>query len=133
MTIKTQTKNRQFRLKTRPVERVSTDNFDFVEESIPELGPDDVLIRNVFLSLDPTNRIWMSDMEQYMPPVQIGEVMRGLAIGRVEESNNSRFKKGDYVSGLLGWQDYYLAKAEVTTAGLMVLPTISRCVASRPI
>lgn len=64
MTSKTQTTNRQFRLKKRPVERVSADNFDFVDEPLPELGNGDVLIRNVFLSLDPTNRIWMSDMEQ---------------------------------------------------------------------
>lgn len=123
MTTKTQTQNRQFRLKTRPVERVSNDNFDFVEEAIPELGKGDVLIRNTILSLDPTNRIWMSDMEQYMPPVQIGEVMRGLGIGRVEESNNPGFKKGDYVSGLLGWQDYFLAQGEATKE-LLVLPQI---------
>jgi NADPH-dependent curcumin reductase len=123
MTTKTQTKNRQFRLKSRPVERVSTDNFDFVENDIPTLGKDEVLVRNVFLSLDPTNRIWMSDMDQYMPPVEIGEVMRGLGIGCVEESNNSQFKKGDYVSGLLGWQDYYVANKE-GAAGLMVLPSI---------
>ncbi len=123
MTTKTQTKNRQFRLKSRPVERVSTDNFDFVEKDIPALGKDEVLVRNVFLSLDPTNRIWMSDMDQYMPPVEIGEVMRGLGIGRVEESNNSQFKKGDYVSGMLGWQDYYVANKE-GAAGLMVLPSI---------
>ncbi len=123
MTSKTQTTNRQFRLKKRPVERVSADNFDFVDEPLPELGNGDVLIRNVFLSLDPTNRIWMSDMEQYMPPVQIGEVMRGLAIGKVEDSKNDRFKKGDYVSGLFGWQDYYVARGE-ETAGVLVLPKI---------
>ncbi|MDZ4836408.1 MAG: NADP-dependent oxidoreductase [Candidatus Melainabacteria bacterium] len=123
MTIKTQTSNRQFRLKTRPVERVSSDNFEFVDEPLPKLGKDEVLIRNIFLSLDPTNRIWMSDMEQYMPPVQIGEVMRGLGIGRVEESNNERFTKGDFVSGLLGWQDYFVANEEAA-AGLMVLPQI---------
>jgi len=123
MTSTTQTKNRQFRLKTRPVERVSADNFDFTEESIPELGQGEVLVHTVYLSLDPTNRIWMSDMDQYMPPVKIGEVMRGLGIGKVEKSNNDRFKVGDYVSGLLGWQDYFHA-SEKDAAMLVKLPNI---------
>ncbi|MBZ0189838.1 MAG: NADP-dependent oxidoreductase [Candidatus Obscuribacterales bacterium] len=109
MTIDTKTKNRQFRLKTRPVERVTGDNFDFVESPLSELSKNSVLIRNVFLSLDPTNRIWMSDVDQYMPPVKIGEVMRGFAIGQAEESNNPDFRVGEFVAGMLGWQDYFVA------------------------
>lgn len=105
----TKIKNRVFRLKNRPVEKVVPDNFSFAEEDVPELNDGEVLIRNLLLSLDPTNRIWMSDIEQYMPPVQIGEVMRGLGVGRVEESKNPAFRKGDNVSGLLGWQDYFKA------------------------
>jgi NADPH-dependent curcumin reductase CurA len=89
---------------------VSTENFELVAEAIREPGPNEVLVRAIYLSLDPTNRIWMSDMDQYMPPVQIGEVMRGLGIGRVEHSNNPNFKEGDYVSGLLGWQDYVVSE-----------------------
>jgi NADPH-dependent curcumin reductase CurA len=123
MTSKTQTKNRQFRLKTRPTERVSQDNFDFKEAELPELVNGEVLVRVVFLSLDPTNRIWMSDADQYMPPVQIGEVMRGLGIGKVEQSKNPNFKEGDYVSGLLGWQDYYVA-TEADAKALAKLPNI---------
>lgn len=123
MTSKTQTKNRQFRLKTRPVERVSQDNFDFVEEMIPDLAKGEVLVRIIYLSLDPTNRIWMSDVDQYMQPVQIGEVMRGLAIGRVEQSKNPKFKVGDHVSGLLGWQDYFVANEEEAKS-LIRLPNV---------
>lgn len=118
------TTNRQFRLKTRPTGRVARDNFELVEESVSLLGDNQVLVRNVLLSLDPTNRIWMSDVDQYMPPVQIGEVMRGLGIGRVEESNNPNFKKGDYVSGLIGWQDYLVAN-EQSLQTLAKLPTVS--------
>lgn len=123
MTNTTQTKNRQFRLKKRPDARVSADNFDFIEEPVGEPKDGEVLIRNIYLSLDPTNRIWMSDMDQYMPPVQIGEVMRGLGIGKVAKSKNPKFKEGDAVSGLLGWQDYYLATAEESKE-LTVLPNI---------
>lgn len=123
MAMKTQTKNRQFRLKTRPSGRVSADNFSFAEEALPDLGDNEVLIRNVYLSLDPTNRIWMSEMDQYMPPVALGEVMRGLGIGKVERSNNPQYKEGDYVSGLVGWQDYFVPKGE-QAFGLTVLPNI---------
>jgi len=71
-----------------------------------------MLVRNVYLSLDPTNRIWMSDMEQYMPPVAIGDVMRGGTLGVVEQSNAADFAVGDIVMpGMGGWQDYTVASA----------------------
>jgi len=66
-----------------------------------------VLVRNIYLSLDPTHRIWMSDQDQYLPPVQIGEVMRGGAIGVVEQSRDPGLPEGTIVNaGLGGWQDY---------------------------
>ena len=95
--------NRQFRLAARPVGDIKESDFEYREEPIPSPKDDEVLVRTIYLSLDPTNRIWMSDMEQYMPPVEIGEVMRGGIIGVVEESKNPNFKQGDLVSGLLGW------------------------------
>lgn len=101
--------NRQFRLKRRPVGKIKTSDFDLVEEPVPTPGPGEAVIRNLYLSLDPTNRIWMSDMDQYMPPVEIGAVMRGGGIGKVVASNSDAYKVGDTVSGLLGWQDYYVA------------------------
>lgn len=109
MTSTTQMTNRQFRLKTRPNGRVTKDNFDFVEENVPELEKDQILVRTIYLSLDPTNRIWMSDMDQYLPPVEIGAVMRGLGIGKVVRSKNSKFKEGSFVSGVLGWQEYLVS------------------------
>lgn len=112
MNVKSPTLNRRFLLKTRPVGRVTADNFEFSTGTLQDLGPNEVLIRNIYLSLDPTNRIWMNDVAQYMPPVQIGEVMRGLGIGKVEQSNNKKFKVGQYVSGLLGWQDYVITDGE---------------------
>ncbi len=124
MSTTTQTKNHLFRLKSRPVGLVTPDNFDFVEVSIPQLEANQVLVRNIYLSLDPTNRIWMTDMEQYMPPVQIGETMRGLGIGQVEQSKNPRFKVGDYVSGMLGWQEYVVATGNEPFP-LVTLPKVS--------
>jgi len=98
--------NRQWILRKRPVGDIKQDDLELVDSPIPEVGPGQALVRTVYLSLDPTNRIWMSDMEQYMPPVNIGDVMRGGTIGIVEQSNNPNLKPGDRVNGGMGWQEY---------------------------
>ena len=98
--------NRQLRLKTRPEGDVSLDNFDLVEQPVPELKDGEVLVRTLYLSMDPTNRVWMRDIPQYLPPVAIGETMRALGLGRVVASRSPRYAEGDLVQGLTGWQDY---------------------------
>ncbi len=111
-------KNRVFRLKVRPQGEAKASDFELREEPLELLSKDQILVKVKYLSLDPTNRIWMSDMPQYMPPVEVGDVMRGLGIGMVEESQSPNFKKGDLVSGLLGWQEY----SKVEAASLSKLP-----------
>ena len=102
--------NRQWRLKRRPDGDIKPGDLELAETPKPIPTAGEVLIRNVYLSLDPTNRIWMSDMDQYMPPVEVGDVMRGGTLGVVEQSNNPAFKPGDVVMpGLGGWQDYVVA------------------------
>lgn len=98
--------NRQLRLKTRPEGDVSLDHFDRVEQPVPELKEGEVLLRTLYISMDPTNRVWMRDIPQYLPPVAIGEVMRALGLGRVVKSRSSHYHEGDLVQGLTGWQDY---------------------------
>jgi NADPH-dependent curcumin reductase CurA len=100
--------NRQFRLAQRPTGRVDVHTFALETTPAPTPGPGEALVRALYLSLDPTNRIWITDMEQYMPPVQIGEVMRGYGIGQIVVSNTPDLAPGDLVNGLLGWQDYTL-------------------------
>ena len=101
--------NRQWILKRRPEGDITDGDLALVETPVPDVPDGHVLIRTLYLSLDPTNRIWMSDMDQYMPPVEIGDVMRGGAIGVVEESKDPAFAKGAIVTPLLGgWQDYHL-------------------------
>ncbi|WP_413173417.1 NADP-dependent oxidoreductase [Anabaena azotica] len=104
--------NRQWRLASRPVGDIEESNFEYREEAIPSIQDGEILVRNIYLSLDPTHRIWMTDKPQYMPPVELGEVMRGSVLGVVEESKNSNFQPGDMVSGLLGWQDYALISTQ---------------------
>lgn len=102
--------NRQFRLKRRPVGRIKDSDFEYGESPIPLPQDGEAVVRNLYLSLDPTNRIWMSDVDQYMPPVQIGAVMRGGGIGQVVASKSPRFQVGDLVTGLVNWQDYSVAR-----------------------
>ena len=104
--------NRQWRLARRPVGTIETNDLEWREAPLPSLGQGDVRVRHIYLSLDPTNRIWMSDMVQYMPPVAIGEVMRGGTLGVVEESLDPSLNPGDIVSGLGGWQDYFVGPAQ---------------------
>lgn len=98
--------NRQWRLASRPTGLITESNFEWTQEPLPTLQAGQVLIRNIYLSLDPTNRGWLDEGKNYLPPVAIGEVMRGFTLGVVEQSRNPNFPKGTLVQGLLGWQDY---------------------------
>ncbi len=99
--------NRQWVLRQRPRGLIQPGDLELVESPIPDLKESEVLVRTLYLSLDPTNRTWMNDAEGYLPPVGLGEVMRGLTLGVVEQSRSDRFKVGDIVSPLSGgWADY---------------------------
>jgi hypothetical protein len=87
---------------------VKETDFAFGETPVPQPGDGQVLVRVLYLSFDPTQRGWIEDRPSYLPPVQIGEVMRASAVGEVIESKHTGFVKGDLVQGLFGWQDYAL-------------------------
>lgn len=110
--------NRQWRLAARPVGLIKESDFEWHEEPIPTLGEGKILIRNIYLSLDPANRGWVREVKSYIPPVAIGEVMRGVTIGVVEQSHHADFQAGDIVQGILGWQEY----AVTDVAGITRLP-----------
>jgi NADPH-dependent curcumin reductase CurA len=110
--------NRQWLIAARPSGLVKESDFQWREAPIGELAEGQVLVRTVYISLDPTNRVWMNAADSYLPALPIGEVMRGGAIGVVEESRHSGFAAGDIVQGLLGWQQYSLSDG----AGLSKLP-----------
>src|SRR5579863_4881377 len=103
--------NRQLRLRKRPVGMVDASCFELVTEPVPEPASDgEIVVRNLVLSCDPTQRGWMS-RDTYLPAVKLGEVMRAGAAGRVVASRNPGFAVGDVVVGMLGWQDYALVRA----------------------
>lgn len=105
------TTNRQWLLARRPHGMVGDDVFRAVETPLPALDAGQVLVKNLFLSFDPTQRGWIEDRPSYMPPVAIGEVMRASSVGEVLESRDPNFAVGDIVQGLGGWQEYCIANA----------------------
>lgn len=98
--------NRQWLLKSRPSGMVEPSNFELRETAVPEAGEGEFLVRNLYLSLDPAMRVWMVDAPSYIPPVDIGEVMRGACVGRVVESRHPDYDPDELVLGIFGWQDY---------------------------
>ena len=99
--------NRQWVLRKRPQGLVQHDDLELVESAAPDLKDGEVLIRTLYLSLDPTNRTWMNDAVGYLPPVGLGDVMRGLTLGVIEDSRSEKFKTGDIVTTAMGgWADY---------------------------
>lgn len=104
-------RNLQWVLASRPEGMVSPENFERREQEAGEPGDGHLLVRNLYLSLDPAMRGWMSDAPSYIPPVQIGEVMRGGCVAEVIESRSDAFSPGDVVFGMFGWQRYALIDA----------------------
>ena len=98
--------NLQILLAARPEGLPKSSDFETAEEAVRPPGDGEVLVRQIYLSLDPAMRGWMSDRKSYVPPVGLGEVMRGLGAGEVVESRDERFAPGDRVTGLLGWQRF---------------------------
>ncbi|MEM1433594.1 MAG: NADP-dependent oxidoreductase [Pseudomonadota bacterium] len=114
--------NRQWLLAKRPHGMVGRENFELAESPMPAPGPEEVLVRNLYLSFDPTQRGWMEDRPSYLPPVALGEPMRAGAVGQVVESNNERFSKGDLVQTLGGWQEYVVVNPNSALTGMSVVP-----------
>ncbi len=107
--------NRQWLLERRPEGLVSDQDFRLVEGPAPEPSDGEALVRNLYLSIDPTQRGWMA-MDTYLPAVKIGEVMRSFAVAQVVESRHPALKAGQLVQGLFGWQDYALARPGTSTS-----------------
>lgn len=100
--------NRVWRLRQRPAGELSDDVLSLGEEPVPQPGDGEFLVRLNYLSLDPTNLIWMSDVDQYLPPVELDAPMRGVVCGTVVRSRHPDYAEGTIVSGIGVWADYQL-------------------------
>jgi len=105
------TMNKQIRLAARPVGAPQTSDFEAHDAAMPEPGPGEVLVKTLYLSLDPYMRGRISAAKSYAPSLAIGDVMIGGGVGQVVRSNHGKYKPGDIVVGLLGWQEYAVVRA----------------------
>jgi NADPH-dependent curcumin reductase CurA len=101
--------NREIRLAARPVGFPKDSDFELAETPIPEPGDGEILVRNVYMSVDPYMRGRMTDRKSYVPSFQIGEPLSGGAVGQVLESRNDAVAAGDWVNTMMGWREYYVA------------------------
>ncbi|HFQ4904237.1 TPA: NADP-dependent oxidoreductase [Vibrio vulnificus] len=108
----TQPTNRQIVLASRPVGAPTAENFALTQSDIPTPAQGEILLRSVYLSLDPYMRGRMSDAKSYADPVGIDEVMVGGTVCQVEASNHAEFEVGEWVLAYTGWQDYALSDGE---------------------
>ena len=98
--------NHQFRLASRPVGMPNRSNWNFIEEPAGEPRDGEIVVKVLYISLDPAMRGWMNEGRSYVPPVGIGEIMRALGAGKVIASKFAGVEVGDFVSGIFGVQEY---------------------------
>ena len=98
--------NKQFKLASRPVGNATRSNFEYLETAIPTAGEGEILVKTLYISLDPAMRGWMNEGKSYIPPVAIGEVMRAGTLGEVIASHNPKWPVGTHVVGNWGVQGY---------------------------
>ena len=104
--------NRQWLIADRPIGRPLKDSdFKFQETDLQTPNDGEVLVRTLYLGFDPAQKGWLENVANYVDPTEIGDVVRGSGVGQVVESKSSKFKEGDVVSGLLGWQDFAVVPA----------------------
>ncbi|MEI6418148.1 MAG: NADP-dependent oxidoreductase [Sphingomonadales bacterium] len=114
------TQSREIRLAARPVGVPAAEHFAMASVTLPAPGVGEVLVKNLFMSVDPYMRGRMYDRPSYVPPFQIGEALQGGAVGEVVASNSPDFAPGDLVNSMFGWREAYVAPA----AALEKLPRL---------
>ena len=98
--------NKQIRLVKRPVGMPEQDTWKLEEKEVPQIQDGEVLIQNHYISLDPAMRGWMNEGKSYIPPIELGDVMRAGSIGKVIESKHPKYADGDVLTGWGGVQQY---------------------------
>jgi NADPH-dependent curcumin reductase CurA len=101
--------NREIRLKSRPIGLPTAENFELIEVALPDPAPGQMLVRNLYMSVDPYMRGRMNDARSYTPPFQVGEALTGGAVGEVIASNGGKFPVGAFVLHSYGWRTLFLS------------------------
>jgi len=103
--------NKEIRFASRPAGMPSAETFQFVETDLPQPGDGEVLLRTLYISVDPYLRGRMRPGRSYVPPFEVGDVISSGAVAEVVESRAPQFQKGDVVTGMLGWRLFNVVKA----------------------
>jgi len=103
--------NRRLVLAKRPSGLVDESTVRLESEAVPEIADGEALVRVRYLSIDPTIRTWMDDIPSYLPPIEIGEVIRSGGVGEVIDSRCEVYTPGQLLFGMTGWQDYVVVDA----------------------
>jgi len=112
-----ETISKEIRLKNRPVGLPGESDFELAEVAVGEVGDGEVLVQNIYMSVDPYMRGRMYDRESYVPPFQLDQPLDGGCVGRVLESKNEQYQSGDFVISMLGWREYFISDG----TGLMAI------------
>ena len=107
--------SREIRLKSRPDGIPTQHNFEIAEVTLPETAENELLVKNLYMSVDPYMRGRMMDRKSYVPPFQVGQPLEGGSVGEVVESKNDKFKPGDIVLNMLGWREYFVSNGKGLT------------------
>jgi NADPH-dependent curcumin reductase CurA len=107
--------SREVRLRARPEAIPQAEHFEIVSVPVPDVPEGRFLVRNLYLSVEPAMRGWVSAVANYSAPVGIGEVMRAFAVGRVVASRHPAHAEGDFVMGLFGWREFALCDGSEVT------------------
>ncbi len=105
--------SREIRLVSRPRGIPIATDFALVATELPPLPDQQVLVRNLFLSVDPYMRGRMNEGKSYVPPFALGQPLEGGAVGEIIESRSADFKPGDVVTSNYGWREYFIASPSV--------------------
>lgn len=103
--------NIQWKLIARPEGEAKLSDFEITSSPIPKPGPGEVLVKNLYMLVPPSMRLWMNEKESYFPPAALGEVMLGITLGVVTQSDSADLPVGTYVNGMGGWQQWSVAPA----------------------
>ena len=114
------TSHRVIKMASHPDGALEDDDFERVDERVPEPAEGEALVRTLYLSLDPAIRVWMNGIDTYVPGIHVGDVMRAGGLGEVVRSRNAAYTEGDLVFGMMQWSEYCIARAGPD--GMMTLP-----------
>ena len=114
------TNHRVIKMASHPAGALEDDDFELVDEPVPEPADGEALVRTLYLSLDPAIRVWMNGIDTYVPGIHVGDVMRAGGLGEVVQSRNAAYTEGDLVFGMMQWSEYCIARAGPD--GMMALP-----------